>query len=308
MDTSTPTCGQDALEKVAPAVAQTLRDVEASVWLAADDRGLLNMLGIVAEVAARVNGLPALSPIDSTRDPLVDGATSRRAFELGEAERFVLEFGERFFLDVSIIADADRASLFEYFDQRAATIAQCLWVVDFLPRAYAALDALFGRTGFSRPPGRAQPDLRAVIDQLILTVPRLLALDPITTEIVRLRGARQHNCRRCKSRRSRSALLAGADEETFQAIDEYPNGPFSVAQKAALRLTDELIWTPGQIAAEVLAEAHRCWSAAQLVELVLDVTRNSVNKISVALGRDQAEVTEGQQLYDVLEDGRIVVG
>ena len=52
-------------------------------------------------------------------------------------------------------------------------------------------------------------------------VARLRALDPVTTEIVRLRGATQHNCRLCKSRREGNALDAGGSESLYDQIERY---------------------------------------------------------------------------------------
>ena len=46
-------------------------------------------------------------------------------------------------------------------------------------------------------------------------------LDAVATELIRLRGARQHECRLCKSRRNLTAINAGADDATFEAVDHY---------------------------------------------------------------------------------------
>ena len=43
-------------------------------------------------------------------------------------------------------------------------------------------------------------------------------------------------------------------------------------------------------------------------ELVLDVTRNALNKIAVALGADAAHVEDGIEIYDVDADGELVYG
>ena len=52
------------------------------------------------------------------------------------------------------------------------------------------------------------------------SVARLRALDPVTSEIVWLRGASQHNCRLCKSLREGGALDAGGSEDLYaQMID-----------------------------------------------------------------------------------------
>ena len=44
------------------------------------------------------------------------------------------------------------------------------------------------------------------------------------------------------------------------------------------------------------------------MELVLDVTRNALNKIAVALGADAAHVDEGIEIYDITADGGLVYG
>ena len=115
----------------------------------------------------------------------------------------------------------------------------------------------------------------------------------MTSELVRLRGARQHRCRLCQSLRSRPALLAGADEHSFRAIDSYPDSDLSAAHKAALALTDAMIWTPGRIDAGVVAAVDEHFSDAQQVELVLDITRNAINKVAVALAADAPHVEHG---------------
>ena len=47
---------------------------------------------------------------------------------------------------------------------------------------------------------------------------------------------------------------------------------------------------------------------AQQIEIVLDVTRNALNKIAVGLGADAAHVDEGIEIYDVEPDGTLVYG
>ena len=81
-------------------------------------------------------------------------------------------------------------------------------------------------------------------------VARLREIDPVTTEIVRLRGATQHNCRLCKSRREGHALDAGGTESLYEQIEWYETSAELVDRhKAALRYADAMIWTPANIAA-----------------------------------------------------------
>ena len=64
-------------------------------------------------------------------------------------------------------------------------------------------------------------------------VPALDALDPVTSELVRLRGARQHDCRLCRSLRSRTTLRAGATEADFAAVDDYADSSRHPLARAA---------------------------------------------------------------------------
>ena len=75
------------------------------------------------------------------------------------------------------------------------------------------------------------------------------------------------------------------------------------ATKAALALTDAIIWTPSAVPDEVIARVTEQLTDAQAVEVVLDVIRNATNKIAVALGADAPEVTEGVQLFVTDPDG-----
>ncbi len=134
---------------------------------------------------------------------------------------------------------------------------------------------------------------------------RLDGLDPTLTELVRLRGARQHDCRLCKSRRSVAAIQAGADDATFAAVDHWRTSDLPEPTKAALGLVDAMIWTPSAIAPEVVAAVHEHLTPAQAVEVVLDVVRNAANKIAVALGADAPEV-DGIQLFTTDANGTVI--
>lgn len=138
-------------------------------------------------------------------------------------------------------------------------------------------------------------------------VARLRALDAVTSEVVRLRVAAQHNCRLCKSLRETTALDAGGSESLYDDIERFEeSGRLNEAQKAALRYVDALIWTPTQIDAEVAAGVRRYFTDEQAVELTLDVMRNSGNKIAVALAADAPRVAEGIDHYLIDADGQTV--
>nr|MDT0522520.1 hypothetical protein [Streptomyces sp. DSM 41633] len=140
-----------------------------------------------------------------------------------------------------------------------------------------------------------------VLDTFVPAVGRLRELDPVTSEIVRLRGARQHNCRLCKSLREAAALEAGATESDYDGIDDFENSDLSDRHKAALRYVDALIWTPAQVSGE---ELRQHFSQEEAVELTLDVMRNACNKVAVALGADAARIDEGTEEYRLGADGQ----
>jgi len=146
----------------------------------------------------------------------------------------------------------------------------------------------------------------AAYGPLVQTVAALRALDPLTTELVRLRGARTHNCRLCRSLRTVSALEAGGDEETYAKVDHYETSDLSERHKVALRLTDAVITQPAGIGPELVAQVRAHFTPAEAVELVTDILRNSGQKMAVALDADQANAVRGVEYYDVLPDGDTV--
>jgi len=139
------------------------------------------------------------------------------------------------------------------------------------------------------------------------SVARLREIDPITTEVVRLRGATQHDCRLCKSRREGSALDAGGSESLYDQIEYYETSTeLSDRHKAALRYADALIWTPATISAEVAAGVRIHFTEAESYELTVDVMRNAGNKIMVAFGADAPKVQDGTELFTIDENGQTV--
>jgi alkylhydroperoxidase family enzyme len=225
-------------------------------------------------------------------------AASRRALAVDLSDPRVVAFAEQFGADVSVIDDAMRTAFLEATGPDAFTVVQAIYVDDFWPRLMSLL---------GEPADGAAGELWPALEEFMREVARLDALDPVTTELVRLRGARQHDCRVCKSRRSVAALEDGADEATFDAIDRYADSDLPDRAKAALALTDAIIWTPYDVPDNVLARARAHLTEDELVEVVLDVTRNAANKIAVALGADAASVTDGVELFTTDEDGNLTV-
>jgi alkylhydroperoxidase family enzyme len=227
-----------------------------------------------------------------------------------EAESVAAEFAEQFSVDVSSVGEDLRFRFLSNLGRAALPAVLLTYIGDFLPRVRAGFEAL----GLPAPwsdaiewdhdtdPGHVlfnmfQPD-----------VAKLRELDALTTELVRLRGATQHNCRLCKSRRERDALATGGSESLYEQIEWYETAEaLSDRHKAALRYTDALIWTPATISATVAADVRRHFTDAQCFELTLDVMRNAGNKIAVALAADAPNVASGTEGFVIDEDGQAVV-
>lgn len=218
----------------------------------------------------------------------------------------VAEFAEQFTLDVSGVDAGQRSRFFEAAGDQAFAVVQQIYVHDFVPRVGAVLDAVFGRSDWTdRTPAPA--DSWALLEHFMVVVARLRSLDPTLTELVRLRGARLHDCAVCKSRRSQDAIDAGADEGVFAAVDDWARSDLPPATKAALALTDALIRTPYDVPPDLVAAVREALTPEQVVEVVLDVMRNAANKIAVALGADAATVTDGVELFSTDGDGNLSV-
>jgi len=130
---------------------------------------------------------------------------------------------------------------------------------------------------------------------------RAKGIDPIVTELVRLRCAQYHDCRLCGSFRVQEALDAGFDESMQKAIANYEDSDFSPRIKAALRLCDAMIIRPGDIGPTLKAELHAHFSAAEITEICADVMKWSQQKSLVAL-RIEPPVSD-QHLTQLIFDG-----
>ena len=226
------------------------------VALAPPEYGRVNAL--VRQTCAKTLSLPPL-PAEVT----VDGPD-------GEAESVVVEFAEQFSVDVSSIGDDLRARFTFALGNSAFPAVVLTYFADYLPRVRAGLEAL----GLSVPWTDAvvwdhDSDLGDVLFNWFLPgVARLRELDPVTTGIVRLRGAAQHNCRLCKSRREGNALDAGGSESLYEQIEHYETSDaMTDRQKAALRYADALIWSPAAIEPEVAAGVRTHFTEAESFEL-----------------------------------------
>jgi alkylhydroperoxidase family enzyme len=257
--------------------------------------------GLVRRVCAQAVSLPPLPAEVEVGEPESD------------AEAVIAEFAEQFSIDVSAITAEQRSRLWKQLGERTFGIVVLMYIADFIPRVRAGLEVLgVGEQylGWTQGPiswDHATDPSDAVFNDFLPAVARMRALDPVTSELVRLRGAAQHNCRLCKSLREGTALDAGASETLYDEIERYETSSLvSQRAKAALRYTDALIWTPAHLVADAVAEVRARFSAAEAVELTFDIMRNAGNKVAVSLGADAPRVEHGTERYLLDADGQTV--
>jgi alkylhydroperoxidase family enzyme len=230
-----------------------------------------------------------------------------------DTETVVAEFAEQFSVDVSMIDDEQRSRLWSALGDRTFGVVVQMYIGDFVPRVRAGLEALGagdqylgwvdGAIGWDHTTDPSD----AVFNGFLPAVARLRDLDALTAEVVRLRGATQHNCRLCKSLRETTALNAGGSETLYGDIEHFEaSALLTDRHKAALRYADALIWSPSHIDRGIVAGVRAHFSDAEAVELTFDVMRNASNKIAVALGGDAPRVQTGTEEYLLDVDGQTV--
>lgn len=230
-----------------------------------------------------------------------------------DADAVVADFAEQFSIDVSMIGDQQRSRLWSALGDNTFGVVVQMYIADFVPRVRAGLEALgVGQRYLGWADGRVAWDHTtdpsdAVFDGFLPAVARLRDLDALTSEVVRLRGAAQHNCRLCKSLRETTALDAGGSETLYGDIERFEASELLTdRQKAALRYADALIWSPGHIDRGIVAAVRAQFSDDEGAELTFDVMRNASNKVAVALAGDAPRVESGTEQYLLDVDGQTV--
>jgi hypothetical protein len=226
---------------------------------------------------------------------------------------------EQFAIDVTGVAGGPLGPAAAELEAGVLPFVQGLYLLDVGQRAAVVLGALFDvslpSTVWAWPPdddaggdssSGAAVDPMTAVDQMLRATGRLRSLDPVLRELVRLRGARHHQCRRCQSVRSVAALEAGAGEDLLGAADPTTVADLPPATRSALRLTDAMLAGRPAVTDEVVDEARRTLSPAEGVELVCYLVRNSANKLAVGFGADAAIVDEGFEYQVIAEDGDTV--
>lgn len=239
-------------------------------------------------------------------------------------EKQCLAFAEQFVIDVSSITEADVAGLAQHFAaEQHQEFVVALYVTECTQRLEMIAPALLGgstaglidsATAGSQvsAPTRADDVLggvAAALERYQEAVVRGTALDPVITEMVRLRCARTHDCRICKTLRLANAREVGVDDAMTAKIDFYEQSDLDERIKIALRITDAFITRPDTLTEAVISQARSAFAPEALAELCLDITKWSTQKIYVARGTDSADILpkneQGVSFFSFDKDGRV---
>lgn len=151
--------------------------------------------------------------------------------------------------------------------------------------------------------------LYALMGEYQNTVVRSTHLDVVTAELIRLRCARQHDCRICQTLRLADAQQSGVNVDMESKIDFYEISDLSERHKTALRIVDAFIWRPQDMSDELVAQAHEYFSEMELAEILVDITKWSTQKIHVTLGTDGADHVQtddrGVAYFAFADDGKV---
>jgi len=302
----------DPRATLAPDVLDALRVACAAARTAADDDLLelarlrsAALLGAAAEAGARPWGIVAPEKLAA-----LDRWPTAEVFD--ERDRAALALTEQFVLDVTGVAAGPLGPAATSMGASVVPFVQGLYLLDVGQRVAVVLGQLFDTTVTSDDwawPADDAPvptDPMDAVMALLATIGRGRAVDPVTAELVRLRGARLHRCRRCQSVRSLAALEAGADLDLLAADDPAAVADLDGACRAALALVDATFVGPPSLDDALVAELRTSFDGAQLVGLVGYLLRNAANKVAVAFGADAAIVTEGFEYQIIDVDGETI--
>jgi hypothetical protein len=245
-------------------------------------------------------------------DELIDAVASSTPTDLTELARAIarssldpavsavprsdtVAFAEQMVVDVASMTAAVRAAGLAELGASAPAFVLAVWTEDMMIRAGIAWREMFGEE-WQPIPTSTGTDPWVAHERFLLEVAKLPALDPVTSELVRLRGARAHNCRLCQSRRSVSAIDRAGRSDLFDAKD--PAG-VSEAQALALEVVDAFVWRPTQWPRGLGQQVVDALGPAAATELTLDIVRNAANKIAVAFNVDDPQVETGVEYYDI---------
>jgi alkylhydroperoxidase family enzyme len=292
-----------------PTVHAALGNAVASVRASAPPTALelirlreASLLGYTVELAA-----PPWGDISADRAGSLATWSSAACFD--EADRVALALGEQFAIDVTGVASGPLPAAAATYGASVLPLVQGIFLIDVGQRCAKALGRLFNTTvtsaHWAAPDAETaiDPDSMAAVSALLRETAKLSTLDPVLRELVRMRGAHHHQCRRCQSVRSVAAIEAGADEQLLAATRPGAEQALSQRSRTALLLTDTVLLGTVELSDDLVSRVHAEFTAAETVELICYVMRNSANKIAVAFGADAAIVDEGFEYQSIDADG-----
>ncbi len=306
-----------ALSRLRPEACGLLAALNERVWQVSDPV----LLELVRLRVAQLIGNPAAFRV---RGPDTDADAVLRSKILAlpdypssplfsAAERDTVAFAEQFVIDVGGTTAAARAELVGHFGADGAPgLVSAIYIVEFTQRLQMIAARVLDDEAWSSPVvgspavSDATPaDLLAAYQEAVV---RGSSVDPMTTELVRLRCARTHRCRICQTLRLADARAAGVDEAITAQIDFYERSDLPDRAKVALRVTDAFITRPDLLSDAMAEQARASFDPAELASLCLAITKWSTQKIHVALGTDGADGLEtdddGVAVFGFDETGR----
>lgn len=233
--------------------------------------------------------------------------------EFSAIEKECLAFVEQFVIDVSSLSEDDRARLRPHFSaQQLTEFVMALYVTECTQRLEMIAPLLLDAPSQAAVEQTAEPSFAGLLqamDAYQEAVVRSHALDPVTAEMVRLRCARTHNCRFCRTLRLVESVEAGVDDAMTVKIDFYEKSDLPERTKIALRVTDAFITRPDTLTDKAISAARAEFSPAALAEMLLDITKWSTQKFYVAMELDAADSlpknAQGVSFFSFDEAGRV---
>jgi hypothetical protein len=213
LDRSKSATDLNPLMQFAPEVCAVSARLMANLWGVTEPQLLVVVWARIAQLlrneAELHRGQPGASPMPSEKLAALSQWPTSPLFT--GAERAVLDFTEQFIMDVAGVSGEQRKSLRDHLDPaELGGLVTAIYLLDYGQRTRMAFDRLFPGTRVTSvehdPPGMSGLPARGLslqtdMDALLKAIARLNSLDMVTTEVVRLRGARRHNCRICQSTR-----------------------------------------------------------------------------------------------------------
>ncbi len=299
----------DPRAQYAPEVLESLRAACASVRAVVDGDLLelarlriATLLGNDAELGALPWG-----ELDAVHREALSSWVTAECFD--DRQRAALALAEQFSIDVTGVASGPLGSSAAALGDQLLPFVQSLFLLDVGQRVAVVLGRLFGASVISDDwawGAEPEPDAMEAVMTLLAAVGRLGAVDPVTRELVRLRGARLHDCRRCQSVRSVAALNAGVDAALLDAADPRESAALDARTRAAVDLVDATFVGPPHLDDELFGRLIQSFDAEQLVELTSFLLRNATNKVAVAFGADAAIVEDGYEYQVIDADGQTI--